>query len=293
MRARRSMHRASARIVSFLALLSLIVFLFVPPQSVSAAEITESNEGVSLVGEGRTVIVSCYGGDLCIMHDAISDLDKPFVFRSEVCQPSTSRTLLGWSDLPFATEPEYLPGQEMAPGFLTGPKVFWAVWGPPVSPTVTITLDGNGADQFAPVQFMISDPEERLSLSDARFTRDGYTLLGWNTQKDGSGQAYAITDSIPYTADLTLYAQWQQNVPEKAEEKPSKERPSVPRQDTFQVTQPEEDHKPQTMKDHSAAFVAGASAVFVVVAGAFLPSIVTGGTKSSSLLKLLKGLIKH
>lgn len=74
---------------------------------------------------------------------------------------------------------------------------------------------------------------------------------------------------------------------------PPADRPFVPNKDTFQVTQPEEEPRAQTMKDHSVAYVAGASAVFVVVAGAFLPSIVTGGTKSSSLVKLFKGLIKH
>lgn len=95
MRASRSMRHACARIVSFFALLSLVIFIFIPPQSASAAETTDPNEGISLLGEGRTVIVAYYGGDLCIINDAISDLDKPFVFRSDPCRPSASRTLLG------------------------------------------------------------------------------------------------------------------------------------------------------------------------------------------------------
>ena len=43
----------------------------------------------------------------------------------------------------------------------------------------------------------------------ARFTRSGYTFIGWNTEPDGSGTAYAPNASIVLTAPVTtLYAQW-------------------------------------------------------------------------------------
>ena len=42
------------------------------------------------------------------------------------------------------------------------------------------------------------------------FTLTGYGFVGWNTQPDGSGTAYAPGDNIPLTdPTTTLYAQWQ------------------------------------------------------------------------------------
>lgn len=35
---------------------------------------------------------------------------------------------------------------------------------------------------------------------------DGYTLEGWNTERDGSGQSYKVGDKV--TKECTLYAQW-------------------------------------------------------------------------------------
>ena len=44
----------------------------------------------------------------------------------------------------------------------------------------------------------------------AWFTRPGYTFIGWNTEPDGSGTAYAPDSHIVLTAPVTtLYAQWE------------------------------------------------------------------------------------
>lgn len=46
----------------------------------------------------------------------------------------------------------------------------------------------------------------------AWFSRAGYTFIGWNTQPDGSGRAYATDASITLTESVTtLYAQWQRD----------------------------------------------------------------------------------
>jgi uncharacterized repeat protein (TIGR02543 family) len=39
-------------------------------------------------------------------------------------------------------------------------------------------------------------------------SRSGFTFNGWNTQFNGSGTAYANGATYPFTAGLTLYAQW-------------------------------------------------------------------------------------
>ncbi len=41
-------------------------------------------------------------------------------------------------------------------------------------------------------------------------TRDGYTFMGWNTKKDGSGTYYSTTTTI--NANTTLYAIWEANI---------------------------------------------------------------------------------
>ena len=46
----------------------------------------------------------------------------------------------------------------------------------------------------------------------AWFSRAGYTFVGWNTESDGSGTAYAPDASIVLTEPVTtLYAQWERN----------------------------------------------------------------------------------
>jgi len=48
--------------------------------------------------------------------------------------------------------------------------------------------------------------------STAWFSRAGYTFVGWNTEPDGSGTAYAPDASIVLTEPVTtLYAQWERN----------------------------------------------------------------------------------
>lgn len=37
--------------------------------------------------------------------------------------------------------------------------------------------------------------------------REGYTFIGWNTEKDGSGEAFY--EEIPVNKDITVYAQWE------------------------------------------------------------------------------------
>ena len=46
----------------------------------------------------------------------------------------------------------------------------------------------------------------------AWFSRNGYTFIGWNTEPDGSGTAYAPDETIVLTELVTtLYAQWERD----------------------------------------------------------------------------------
>ncbi len=49
---------------------------------------------------------------------------------------------------------------------------------------------------------------EPQTLSPCGFTRTGYRFTGWNTEADGSGEAYYDQQNITPSGSLTLHAQW-------------------------------------------------------------------------------------
>ena len=74
---------------------------------------------------------------------------------------------------------------------------------------IAITFDPNGgAGSMEPMNV---NPGVGNKLIDNTFTRENYTFTGWNTAKDGTGMAYADGDTVNFSADTTLYAQWTQN----------------------------------------------------------------------------------
>ena len=51
---------------------------------------------------------------------------------------------------------------------------------------------------------------------DGSFVRDGYTLVGYNTKADGTGEAVSLGGRIQAfgAASLDLYCMWEENTPE-------------------------------------------------------------------------------
>lgn len=68
--------------------------------------------------------------------------------------------------------------------------------------TVTFNNNGGAGSMTAQVE---SAP---TALTTNTFTRTGHTFTGWNTAANGSGTAYANGATYPFTASVTLYAQW-------------------------------------------------------------------------------------
>lgn len=72
-----------------------------------------------------------------------------------------------------------------------------------------LIYDANGGegvmlDVFSPyVQYA------SVTVMENAYTRDGYALRGFNTQKDGGGTAYQSGDTFVITKDTVLYAQWE------------------------------------------------------------------------------------
>ncbi|MCI2048158.1 MAG: S-layer homology domain-containing protein [Lachnospiraceae bacterium] len=80
----------------------------------------------------------------------------------------------------------------------------------------SISYDGNadGVDAVPEKQTVAksaTDEKTETDISSLVPTRDGYTFLAWNTQKDGSGEEYKPSASVSLTEDITLYAQWEEN----------------------------------------------------------------------------------
>lgn len=87
-----------------------------------------------------------------------------------------------------------------------------------------IIFDGNGGtmtDTVNGAQCTVTRRWASFSESDSnhvcpRFARDGYTMTGYNTEKDGTGKFYSYGE-IPVTSDMSnqtiLYAQWEKITP--------------------------------------------------------------------------------
>lgn len=75
--------------------------------------------------------------------------------------------------------------------------------------TFTLMFDGNGGEGTMPA--IDGQHDDRVKIPASTFTRDGYYFVGWNTKANGSGTSYSADESIILTADLTLYAQWEES----------------------------------------------------------------------------------
>ena len=73
---------------------------------------------------------------------------------------------------------------------------------------VCLSYDPNDESGSAPVQCKVAPTHMRWNTAGSIFTREGYTLTGWNTAQDGSGTAVGLGGRVQGEDGLTLYAQW-------------------------------------------------------------------------------------
>lgn len=69
-------------------------------------------------------------------------------------------------------------------------------------------LDGGNPEEPTEIPVIPSHLRLNTSTGIGLFTRSGYTLLGWNTAPDGSGEAVGLGSRVTPEAGLVLYAQW-------------------------------------------------------------------------------------
>ena len=75
-----------------------------------------------------------------------------------------------------------------------------------VAQDVTVTFDKNGGDTEAVPGSMTVKSGNTVDTLPKEPTRANHTFLGWNTQPDGSGEAF--DENTPVIGDIIVYAQW-------------------------------------------------------------------------------------
>ena len=70
---------------------------------------------------------------------------------------------------------------------------------------ITITFNGNGGEGTMDSITVVSGSEITLSNE---FEKEGYKFKCWSTRIDGSGKSYGLGETVSFTEDIELYAQW-------------------------------------------------------------------------------------
>ncbi|MGB7653368.1 MAG: InlB B-repeat-containing protein [Acidimicrobiales bacterium] len=111
-------------------------------------------------------------------------------------------TFVDWNTAANGTGDRYANGATYS---FKSSVVLFAQWKKtPKAPTFTVTFNAHGgkgtmaAERHATAQALSADS----------FTRAGYTFVDWNTAANGSGARYANGAIYPFTASITLFAQW-------------------------------------------------------------------------------------
>ena len=117
--------------------------------------------------------------------------------------PTTTRTGYTFKCWSLAGETSDVTGQAVA-----GETNLYAQWTPN---KYTVTFDVNGGNALPKDQATkkVSFGSKYGNLPTP--TRDGYTFLGWFTEKDGGQQIGVDTKTVRIARDHTLYAHWQAN----------------------------------------------------------------------------------
>lgn len=132
--------------------------------------------------------------------DAGTDVDtKPNGFTR------VGYTFKGWNTKADGSGTPYQPGADIR---LDGNVTLYAMW---EANPYKVAYAPNGGKGTMPEQTFAYDQTQPLDGN--LFDRDGWTFTGWNTEKDGSGTAYADRQEVTNLTtenggEVTLYAQW-------------------------------------------------------------------------------------
>ncbi len=118
----------------------------------------------------------------------------------------------GWNTKADGTGTDYKDKATIPASAMTGDITLYAKWD---KKTFTVTYNKNASDATGTMMPDDFDKEKDAKLSANQFKRTDYIFTGWNTEAKGTGIAYTDKDTISagkITKDITLYAQWTQNI---------------------------------------------------------------------------------
>ena len=113
-------------------------------------------------------------------------------------------SFIGWNTKADGSGDAYTDGDTVC---FENDTTLYALWDKEV---IKITFEANGGSGWMLPQWVLYD--EASVLRPNRFTKEGYDFVGWNTQADGSGDAYCDSDTVYLKENTTLYAQWSKEV---------------------------------------------------------------------------------
>jgi len=83
----------------------------------------------------------------------------------------------------------------------------------PIPGPFTVAFDKNGGDTEAdPQTITVTHPATTVGALPEQPTKEGYIFTGWNTEQDGTGSSFEAATIV--SADITVYAQWQERSPD-------------------------------------------------------------------------------
>lgn len=115
----------------------------------------------------------------------------------------TGYTLTGWNTNTGGNGTHYALGGTYN---LTADVTLYAEW--TANTSYTITYDDNSSTGGTSPADTTGNGSVTLRTNSGTLVKTGYTFGGWNTQADGLGTHYSISDAYNLTADITLYAEW-------------------------------------------------------------------------------------
>ena len=91
-----------------------------------------------------------------------------------------------------------------------------------------LSYDLNGSEDKQTADFATVKCVTEAEVTAEQPVHKGYSFVGWNTAKDGSGTSYAAGDKVELSAPVTLYAQWKKDepAPKPSDNKPSDNKPA-------------------------------------------------------------------
>ncbi len=147
----------------------------------------------------------------------VTNVPKTDIFGEDECTKISTKTPIreGYTFLGWSTNPNdktgmssYKPGKTYCGDDL----VLYAIWEKNPSRLYSILYDGNADDAINVPEAEVFEEDECITISKIKPIRDGYTFLGWSTDKNA---IYPMTKYNPGKAycggNMILYAVWQKN----------------------------------------------------------------------------------